>query len=354
MVDYNGSGGTGPFVQTVSLPQSFTLTFQGSNNSPFALFNANPGAGGTILTPGFPTPYGNVDIGPIGFPPIELVLDGISAQGTLLGSILNTGPYGNTSFAMNLTGATAPCTTITSSLANIQALFLTPASPSFVLSAAWSFQLPGAPPPDTSPQTITQCDDCTFELRFANCNTFQFYGQSYYTAFVSSNGNITFGSPDASFTEYQSAFDSGPARIAPLWDDLFPVTGGVTKFDNGSTVVVQWTSVQEYGAPASLNTSGVTLDLTTGLISFQYGPVGSIDSIVGVTPGNNTASLVTVFGPSAPNGSLLSHVGNSYAGGAMESLNEVFGAGAGTTNFNLANSSFALYPGAGNTSYTVY
>jgi len=44
---------------------------------------------------------------------------------------------------------------------------------------------------------------------------FPYYGTTYTTAFVGSNGYVTFSSGDTNYVEDPYAFSSGPPRIAP-------------------------------------------------------------------------------------------------------------------------------------------
>lgn len=78
----------------------------------------------------------------------------------------------------------------------------------------------------TGTQVLVSQDD-----NFATANigfTFNFYGTGYTQVFISSNGMLTFGLPDASFTNQNfQTTDIGEAAVAPWWDDLFTGTDGV-------------------------------------------------------------------------------------------------------------------------------
>lgn len=76
--------------------------------------------------------------------------------------------------------------------------------------------------------TALSLSDDDFELvGFTGGFTFTFYGINYGSVFVNSNGNLTFNSGDPDFTESFPEFINGNnPRIAPIWDDFNPSTGG--------------------------------------------------------------------------------------------------------------------------------
>ena len=81
---------------------------------------------------------------------------------------------------------------------------------------------------------------------------FPYYGNSYSTAFVDSNGKVMFN-PGAT-TDWTNVClgltDSSPPDIAPLWDDLSPnLSGGVYYFSDtaNSRMIISWEDVPHYG-----------------------------------------------------------------------------------------------------------
>jgi hypothetical protein len=132
----------------------------------------------------------------------------------------------------------------------------------------------------------SNCDDCasSFSLPFA----FPFYGTSRTTAWVSTNGYITFGSGDSTYTETIPAFASLP-RISAFFDDLDPRNrGGV--YVNASLpgrFVVTYNQVPHYSNDGS-NTLQMIL-YADGRIQFGYRGITStsLGSITGITPGPN-------------------------------------------------------------------
>src|SRR5205814_1137267 len=89
-------------------------------------------------------------------------------------------------------------------------------------------------------------DSAAFALPFA----FPFYSGRYAQAFINSDGNLTFVSDDHASTDRDiNRFLTGPPRIALLFDDLDPSSGGgVYRRTDGDAVLITWCSVPEFGA----------------------------------------------------------------------------------------------------------
>ncbi len=159
--------------------------------------------------------------------------------------------------------------------------------------------------------------------------SFPFYGQTYTEAYVNSNGTLTFGQANTSFTITESFFLSGAPTIAGLWTDLNPQLGGAVEWDAtstpGQTITFHWTNVNDnlQGGP---NTFSISLDLNGHIIT-DYGACTVSEGIVGMTPGMSAA----------PMGINLSSIGWSNHG-LTESVYEDFTGGA----FDLSNS-YSLY-----------
>ncbi|HET8948767.1 MAG TPA: hypothetical protein VFQ07_17445, partial [Candidatus Polarisedimenticolia bacterium] len=133
---------------------------------------------------------------------------------------------------------------------------------------------------------LTLGDDASVQvsLPFA----FPFDGASYTSVFVNSNGNLTFGIGSTDFSESVPEFLSGPPRIAPLWDDLDPSSGGtISVTQTASTWKVEFSGVPEFFSPTG-NTFSVTLT-AAGEIDIAYGSTAGNDGLVGVTPGGGAA-----------------------------------------------------------------
>jgi hypothetical protein len=123
--------------------------------------------------------------------------------------------------------------------------------------------------------------------RLAMPFTFPFYSGRYSEAFVNSDGNLTFVTEEHASTDRNVArFLTGPARIALLFDDLDPSSGGgVFRRTDGDALLVTWCDVPEFDRPASRVSVQMRL-ASDGTIDFVYGAsVAPTSAVVGVSPG---------------------------------------------------------------------
>jgi len=110
--------------------------------------------------------------------------------------------------------------------------------------------------------------------------SFPFGGNSYDSVWVGSNGFLTFGVANIDPGESVSDLLFGPPRIAAMWDDLDPGSGGtVTAQTVGPNFVITYSSVPEYGLINS-NTFSIILH-PDGSFDLNYGQLGSHDGLVG-------------------------------------------------------------------------
>ncbi len=117
---------------------------------------------------------------------------------------------------------------------------------------------------------------------------FPFYGTTYTSAYVSSNGFIQFGSNSIAYDGANStvAF-AASARIAPLWDDLTTTDAGdniylVTSIAGQATV--RWDATNK-ATNTKVSFSGTLF--SDGRIQFQYGaPNADLTPTVGISRGN--------------------------------------------------------------------
>ena len=133
---------------------------------------------------------------------------------------------------------------------------------------------------------------------------FPFFGATYRSVFVNSDGNLTFGKGDADITDRSlGRMVAGPARIAPLFTDLDPTSAGapngVRVLAEPSRVVITWSSVplwDSFGGGAQ-QTFQVRM-YPDGRIEFVYGGTGTglTDAVVGIAPGSmrGTVSLLSL------------------------------------------------------------
>ena len=132
-------------------------------------------------------------------------------------------------------------------------------------------------------------DDDTTEvfLPFA----FPFEGRSYTSAFVNTDGNLTFGEGDFASTPRDVArLVSGAPRIAALLSDLAPNIGGsVHAKALPERVVITWDHVPSWPTLADENTLQIALH-ADGTVDLIYGGIGITDAVVGIAPGGNSGN----------------------------------------------------------------
>ncbi len=128
---------------------------------------------------------------------------------------------------------------------------------------------------------------------------FPYYGETYDTAFVHSDGNVTFLYPEySSTTRNFSRASSGPPRIAPLFRDLDPSVGGEVRLQTlADRVIVTWFEVPEFVEAESPEgrKQTFTVELAAdGRIEFRYGSVDADDAVVGIFPGEPSSPFDAV------------------------------------------------------------
>lgn len=119
----------------------------------------------------------------------------------------------------------------------------------------------------------------------------RFFGKSYSSFFVNSDGNITFKKADTASTSRDlQRMLIGPPRVSPLFADLDPASaagdGGVyVRFSEGK-VTVTWWKVPNFDK-SNVNTFEVSFN-PKGNIEFQFDKVDSAEAIVGIAPGGGS------------------------------------------------------------------
>lgn len=129
---------------------------------------------------------------------------------------------------------------------------------------------------------------------------FKFYEHSYDQLYISTNGFITFGSGNESFSNRLIPEDTPPNNlIAPFWDDLDLGDGHVFyKLRNQGgmrSLVVEWDQISLYGSNDHLSFEVILYE--SGDILFQYLSVeGSLDqSSVGIEDGDGIDGLMYLY-----------------------------------------------------------
>jgi hypothetical protein len=139
---------------------------------------------------------------------------------------------------------------------------------------------------------ITLADDATSQetIPFA----FPYYGRSFSSVFVNSDGNLTFDEGDSASTDRGFArLLGGPPRIAPFFADLDPSAGGRMFVQAAADAfTVTWCGVQGFRAdqttPVQTTTVQATL-LPSGAIDVKFENVTLPEAIVAVSPGRGSA-----------------------------------------------------------------
>jgi len=146
---------------------------------------------------------------------------------------------------------------------------------------------------------LTMTDDSNqgpFQMGF----DFPFYGSTFSTFRVCSNGWISFTSTATTYTNYELPSASAPTDlIAPFWDDLNPSTSGqVYWYTDAQMTVVSWVNVPafDWGGGTGPFTFQVVL-YANGRIMFQYMDMNEPLSAetVGIQDGTRTIGLQIAY-----------------------------------------------------------
>ena len=154
---------------------------------------------------------------------------------------------------------------------------------------------------------LTGADDVSVSIPLGF--PFPFYGTSHTSVFVSSNGLLTFGSANTSFTNADLTTSPTQAAIAPFWDDQIVSSTGRVLYQvlgSGATLrqVIQWNQTSFFSGGAAGDTITYQAVLyADGRIQLNYADLSS-----GTAPGNEGASAtvgVKGAGTQGPNRLLL-------------------------------------------------
>ena len=119
--------------------------------------------------------------------------------------------------------------------------------------------------------------------------TFPFFGKTYDSVYINSDGDLTFTAPDTAISDRNLARAiSGPPRIFSLFDDLDPTQPNavVRYFTAADRAVVTWDQVPEYSSigGAARQTFQAAL-YADGRIEFHYSSITTTEGVVGLAPG---------------------------------------------------------------------
>ncbi|RMG49204.1 MAG: hypothetical protein D6723_14170 [Acidobacteria bacterium] len=132
---------------------------------------------------------------------------------------------------------------------------------------------------------------------------FPFYTVSRNFLFVSSNGLVTFDSPDPDGTPSIAEFIAESPRIAALWDDFNPAAtsgsdGVFVRSVGGSRVVITWKNLPEFNT-TNANTVQLVL-FRDGRIRLSYQSVATRDGLVGLSNGGSRTFFRVNFDQDLP------------------------------------------------------
>lgn len=189
---------------------------------------------------------------------------------------------------------------------------------------------PPPPPPQEHFLSIGDDDSAPVPIGF----DFPFYGQTYQTVHVNSDGNLTLGVSDGvTAKRNEERFLTGAPRIAVLFADLDPSAGGAVSYlyPVPNTVTIRYTAVPFWGTSSS-NTASVTL-AATGTVTLEYGSVGLSSAIIGVSqggPGNSAAAM-----------DLAGLMNGTWIYGSSGAVHAIYNS---SDPFSLAGTSVTFYP----------
>lgn len=146
-------------------------------------------------------------------------------------------------------------------------------------------------PTDTSGSTtLVLSDDDYAQVNLTGGKLVSLYGTTYSSFYVSSNGYITFASPDTTAIESLAAHFAAP-RISALFDDLDPFAAGtVSTKQLTDRAIVTFDSVPEKGT-ANSNTFQIEM-FYSGTIRISYLNVEASDGLSGLS---DSSSVPTDF-----------------------------------------------------------
>jgi uncharacterized protein (TIGR03437 family) len=191
-------------------------------------------------------------------------------------------------------------------------------APSVSFDSSFGTKLNFTVPPAVNPKAGTDPGDDAYLTQDIGFN-FSFFGTTYTSLAISSNGNIVFrnsGVSNAVFDagavatgESLAEFQKGLPRIAPYWHDL-DATAPATTGDKGiylrkdaDRVVITWNQLNDF--PNSASDNGIQTFQATlfndGRILFNYGLMTlTSTALTGITPGNTSLNINAVDFTSPP------------------------------------------------------
>jgi hypothetical protein len=189
--------------------------------------------------------------------------------------------------------------------------------------------------------TLSLTDDSSLEV--SSGLTVSLYGVDYTSFYVGSNGYITFGSGDTTYSEGLANHFSVP-RVAGLFDDLNPTLGGSVSWRAlADRVAITFDDISEYGTS---NSNNFQFELfTDGRIAITYLAIAATDGLSGISegvgvPADFEASDISKYGPCVLSNAWVDFAWNGAEAGTMsspfntlqEAVDTLVGDGTGIVN----------------------
>ena len=162
-------------------------------------------------------------------------------------------------------------------------------------------------------QQVPLGDDDTAPLTFPF--EFPYYDGAHGSAFVNSDGNLTFvAGDDASTARGISRLLTGQPRVAPFLADLDPSAGGaVYARAAADTVTVTWCAVPEFDRETNAVTVQVSL-LPDGSVEMTFDPeIRTRGAVVGLSPGRTSTLEGVDLSDTGPSSGGAAAVGERFS-----------------------------------------
>ena len=145
-------------------------------------------------------------------------------------------------------------------------------------------------------------DDAYVSVALPTGRSFTFYGNTYTSLYVGSNGIVTFGSPNDKWSGPIPDPATPNNGIYAFSTDLDPASGAhgniYTQYVDNRYFVIEWYQVQHYPS-GNPETFEIVLDLDTGKVRIQYHTVSDVsDAVSGVE--NSTGTEATQYAYADP------------------------------------------------------
>jgi hypothetical protein len=161
---------------------------------------------------------------------------------------------------------------------------------------------------------LSLADDSFAQVTLSGTNTIAIYGRRTNVFFIGSNGYLTLGSGDTSYTESFTSHFNRP-RVSALFHDLSPDVGGeISWLELSNRVVITYLGVPEYNS-TSPNSFQIEM-FFDGRIRLTYLEISASNGLVGLSagkgvPGNLAQSDYSAYASCGPQSPLITHVGQS-------------------------------------------